>query len=126
MEQLDLTKFVVQDAPPTGAATYKNKKAKSEVKTFYNKKFLSGPIPMDWLMKACQLNASAINIGLYLWYLRGCTKNKTVKLSNKAAAEVGVGRTTKYAALKELENAGLVSVDRTRGKALIVTILEIE
>jgi hypothetical protein len=46
-----------------------------------------------------------------------------IKLTNSAAAEMGVSRRTKWPALNELEQAGLIKVERRGRKSPAITIL---
>jgi hypothetical protein len=45
-----------------------------------------------------------------------------IKLTNTAAAEMGVSRRTKWPALDELEQAGLIKVERRGRKSPVITI----
>ncbi len=87
-------------------------------------KFLKGPIPWDWLTKAVDLPGKVLALSLVLWREVGCQKSYTVRLSPSAVKAFGVSRTTAYVALTRLEHAGLVSVERHRGRAPRVTILD--
>lgn len=87
-------------------------------------KFLKGPIPWDWLTKAVSIRGKALAVSLVLWREVGCQKSNTVKLKPSALKAFGVSRTTAYVALTRLEQAGLISVERHRGRAPRVTILD--
>ena len=56
-------------------------------------------------------------MALIVKMLTDITGSKTVLVSNKLAAEMGLGRETKRRALAALEAAGLVRVDRKRGRS---------
>lgn len=88
-------------------------------------KFLKGPIPYIWLTKAGILPGKALHVAIALWFQAGIIGKPTVKLSPKIMQELGVERRTGYRALKSLENAGLVSVERHVGRTPIVTLLDI-
>src|SRR5436190_17675163 len=75
-------------------------------------RFLKGPIPWAWLMRAAQLPGRALHIGVALWFLSGLTRSFTVKLGGRPLAELGVDRHSKYRALRQLENAGLIHLTR--------------
>jgi hypothetical protein len=64
-------------------------------------------------------------VGLVLWHLAGLRKSSCVKFEYGRAAELGVPRFTVYRALTSLEHAGLIEVDRKRGRCPVVTILEV-
>jgi hypothetical protein len=56
-----------------------------------------------------------------LCFMRKC---KTVKVESSRLVKVGVSRKQKSRALKSLEKAGLISVDRPDGENPVVTLLE--
>jgi len=58
-----------------------------------------------------------------LQYRAWATGSATVTLSNKALAEMGVTRFTKYRALQRLEEDGLIKVKRRERRSPIITIL---
>jgi DNA-binding transcriptional ArsR family regulator len=86
--------------------------------------FLRGPIPWDWLERAATQSGKALEVGLSLRYLAGLTKRMTVRLCQ---SRVGFGLSEQAArrGLRGLEVAGLVSVMRKPGSALIVTLVEL-
>lgn len=84
--------------------------------------FLKGPIPFDWLTLAANQPTKALHVGVILWHLGALNKNRTVKLSMKNLREFGVKRNAVYRALKSLEAANLISVQRHPGRCPIVTI----
>ena len=87
-------------------------------------KFIKGPIPLDWIIKAGRCKGRAFHVGMMLWYLSGLNKSITIKLSNKLPKSFGFDRTTKLRGLRELEGSGLVSVEQKRGRSPLVTILD--
>lgn len=84
--------------------------------------FLRGPIPLDWLQRAASLSGRALHVGVALWYLDGFERSGTVKAQPSVLREFHVDRHAAYRALKTLEKAGLISVERKRGKAPAVMI----
>jgi hypothetical protein len=87
--------------------------------------FLCGPIPCDWLARAARLPGKALAVGVALWFKAGLSKrNAMVRLTGKLMEQFGIGRYAQYRGLKALEAAGLVSVERRRGCAPMVTILD--
>ncbi|WP_175976586.1 hypothetical protein [Burkholderia sp. BCC1047] len=78
---------------------------------------------MDWIGRAACLPGKTLHVALALQYLAGLQKTHTVKLGAKALAVLGVARDAKYEALDRLQQAGLITVERTRGRAPIVTML---
>jgi DNA-binding MarR family transcriptional regulator len=87
-------------------------------------RFLKGPIPMRWLNAAASLPGKTMNVAVCLWHLVGITGSHEVKLTGGTLADAGVKRHAAYRALKALEAAGLVQVQRHRGRCPIVTISE--
>lgn len=105
-------------------ATTDNSKAPQHQK---GERFLKGPIPWHWLCQAAPLKGKALAVAIALWHLAGMTgNNATVKLGQKTLRQLGIKRTTGYRALRLLETAGLVRVQRSRGRLPIVTILPVE
>jgi len=78
------------------------------------------------LLPACRLSPKALAVALALWFKAGLSKNSPEVVASGALLQrFGVAaRRTQYQALADLERAGLVSVDRARGRCPSVTILE--
>jgi len=88
------------------------------------KRFLKGPIPLNWLGKAAKQSGKALHVGIALWFLSGLKRSQRVALSQSILSLFGVSRYSGYRGLTELEKAGLVSVVRHPGRNPIVTILQ--
>ena len=89
-------------------------------------RFLRGPIPWLWLCSAARQKGRAFHVAIALWFLAGLTSRRTIPLSNKVLKAFGVDRFAKSRALKTLEKANLISVERHAGRNPIVTILEFD
>ena len=87
--------------------------------------FIKGPVPLRWLLRAAALPGKALHIATGLWYMKGLCRSATFPFKRKTAAEFGVSPDATYDALTNLEAAGLVRVDRHRGRSPVVTILEL-
>lgn len=87
------------------------------------KKFIKGPIPLDWISRANALPGKAGAVGLALWFLTGVQKSQTVKLTGEVEKIAGCGRKAVYAGLAALEGAGLVWVERRKGARAVVAII---
>lgn len=87
-------------------------------------RFLKGPIPMDWLSAAARLPGKSLHVAIAIWFTASLNKSATVPLSNLAGLPFGLDRNAKYRALKWLEEADLIEVERKLGRAPIVTLLE--
>lgn len=83
-----------------------------------------GPIPLTWLSKACRLRGRALAVAMALWFKAGVQrKAPTVVLSHVLLNRFGVtNRKAGYHGLALLEAAGLVEVERHRGRCPRVTI----
>ena len=90
------------------------------------KKFIKGPLPLDWFIIAAGLPCGATQLALVLWYLAGLKKSMTVSLPNKPLQEMKIGRNSKRRALKALEDARLIKVEQKKGSSPVVVILEIQ
>ncbi len=87
------------------------------------KKFIKGPIPLEWIQAAARLPGRSLQVGLVLWYLAGVRRSKQGPISYTVAHHFGLSRHTVYRGLAQLEKAGLVVVVRVRGRRLGVSLL---
>ena len=85
-------------------------------------KFVSGPIPLAWIKSAAVLPGKALAVGVSLWFLRGLTRTSTLSFSPSTWNQFGLSRSAVYRGLKQLEAAGLLAVERHRGRCPLVTI----
>ena len=86
--------------------------------------YLRGPIPLAWLEAAARLPGQALAVGVALWHLAGLRRTQQhLSLSTERLASFGVSRYAKDRALRHLTGAGLVTVDRKRGRSPRVTIV---
>jgi hypothetical protein len=89
--------------------------------------FLKGPIPWSWLAVAARLPGKALAVGLLCWHLaalRGKQPGNAMRWESRLAKSFGLKRQTVYRSLASLERAGLVAVDRHRGRCPNITILK--
>lgn len=86
-------------------------------------RFLMGPIPWSWIAKAGSQSGKSLHVGVVLWHLSQMQKQGTTALRQQILRELGVNRFSAYRALKGLESAGLVHVDRSAGRLARVTLL---
>jgi hypothetical protein len=85
-------------------------------------RFLKGPIPHVWLCAAAQLPGRALQVGVYLWFLAGMKKARTVTLPLARLREFGLDRFAVRRGLQALQKAGLVSTVTRQGRSAVVTI----
>ena len=86
--------------------------------------FLKGPIPWRWLVLAGQLPGRALAVGVLLWHLVGIQNRGTVRLLPSKTRSLGLSPRAARRGLTALEGAGLVAVDRHRGRSPDVTVLD--
>lgn len=84
--------------------------------------FLRGPIPGSWLSSAASLNVRALRVALAIWCEVGMRKSVTIRLTAAMRNRFSIGRPGP--GLRDLEGAGLVSVDRPPGRLPRITVLE--
>jgi DNA-binding MarR family transcriptional regulator len=104
------------------AVNLKGKIKNSPPKPRTGEKFLKGPIPWNWLLGAAKLPGKALHVAITIWFLAGIKRDETINLSLKILGDMGVKRNAAYRGLTALEEAGLVSVSRHRGRCPVVTI----
>ena len=88
--------------------------------------FLKGPIPWPWIEAAARLPGKALAVGLVLWREAGMEGSGSVKLTTAKLAGLNLDRAGKARALKGLEAAGLVHVERNGRHTPRVSILVAE
>jgi hypothetical protein len=85
--------------------------------------YIRGPIPLDWVIRACRLTGKTAQVAFVLWYLRGLHKSNHFALRPSVVRAFGISRPALYRALTALEAAGLLRVVRHPGRAATVTII---
>jgi hypothetical protein len=83
--------------------------------------FVRGPIPVAWIARAAKLPGRALAVGLALWFIVGVGRRSNA-VCPTLLQKFGVSRKAGYRALQSLEAAGLVMVERRRGRCSHVTI----
>jgi hypothetical protein len=86
-------------------------------------KFIAGPIPVCWVCRAGRLGVKASLVGLALWHIRGLRKSNTFIVSNLMLRDWGIQADAKSRALRKLERAGLIRVERHGKRSPQVTLL---
>ena len=85
--------------------------------------FLKGPILLPWLIRAMALPGKALHVGLVLWFLYGLKGSRCVTLSPSQFARFGLQRETARRGILHLEDAGLVTVERSGKRSPRVTLV---
>src|SRR5262249_25657046 len=86
-------------------------------------KFIAGPIDVSWVYKASRLGVKTLLVGLALWHLKGLRRFNTFIVSNLMLGEWKISPDAKSRALRKLEKAGLITVERRGKRSPVVTIL---
>jgi hypothetical protein len=93
---------------------------------------LQGPVPMRWMAQAAQLPGKAVTVGVVLWFLATQAGNGGRAPASRSAwfplqpewlRQLGVQRQAGYRALRGLEQAGLIRVERRTGRAPLVRLI---
>jgi hypothetical protein len=108
-----------EDDPLDDPAPPKSRKARAAGKV---EPFVK--VPRWWIAAACKAtdNHKAL-VCVELLYVAWKAKNPTFPLPNARLEKLGVHRETKRRALRDLERAGLIRVERRPNKTPIVTVL---
>jgi hypothetical protein len=87
-------------------------------------RFLRGPVPLDWLEVAAGCGGKSMAVAVLLWFRRGLTGSPEVNVGRSLRDRFAIPRTTFRRALASLERAGLVTVERHRGRSPRITLLD--
>ena len=88
------------------------------------KKFLKGPVPLDWLTAVTQLPGKAINVGIALWWIAGMSKTGELKLTRQAQLAFNISKDAERDALRRLQQAGLIELTARPGQRHTVRIVK--
>lgn len=110
--------------------TYQPVLAATEIETRFTRqksarmkeRFLKGPIPLDQIAHAAKLPGKSLSVYLAVHHQTALTRREQVTLPKGLLTQLGVSRDAKARALTELQNAGLIQVERRRGKSSLVTL----
>jgi DNA-binding transcriptional ArsR family regulator len=86
-------------------------------------KFIGGPIDVPWVVQASRLGVKALLVGLALWHLKKLRQADAFTVSNLMLQEWGVQPDAKSRALRALEKAGLIRVERCGKRSPRVTLI---
>ena len=85
------------------------------------RKFIKGPIDYEWIAKACK--AGAAELGLYLMYKIGILGSKaSVQVRPSECRELGLADRARRRQVERLENAGLITADKGKGRCPFVVV----
>jgi hypothetical protein len=81
-------------------------------------------VPWTWVEKlAPSRSANTYRVALYLLYMHWKNKEAPFKLANGMLAIDGVTRFSKWRALQELEQAGLIRIEKRPRKSPVITVV---
>jgi DNA-binding transcriptional ArsR family regulator len=86
-------------------------------------RFIAAPIDAAWMIQAAQLGVKALLVGMVLWPLKGLRRTNSLIVSNLKTKEWGIGPDAKRRALRKLERAGLISIERQGKRSPRITLL---
>ena len=100
------------------------------------KQFIRGPLPLKWFQKASTISRTAAVVGMIIWRIAYQKKlwgydsqrrtSGHIKVTNQTCKKWGVCGNSKNAALRLMEEAGLIRLDLKRGRSPIVQIVDDE
>jgi hypothetical protein len=79
-------------------------------------------VPFTWLERLNGASGKAHSLALHLLYLHWRNKGRAFTLANGMLKIDGISRASKWRALVELENRGLISIERRRRKSPAITV----
>jgi hypothetical protein len=80
-------------------------------------------LPLEWTILASGLPGKALHVGIVLWFYAGLSKSLTIKLTRSRLRRFAIHPETGRRALRSLEEARLVRVQRQGHESPTVTIL---
>jgi hypothetical protein len=86
---------------------------------------LRGPVSMVWLAAAARLSGKALHVGILVWFRVGCEGTRSIRLQPEVRKLFGLNRHAVHRALRDLERERLVLVERHRGRAPAVEVLDV-
>ena len=87
--------------------------------------FVRGPIPLAWLDPVLSMHSrTPLALAVALWFQSGLEQSNTVRLTHKLRQRFRLPARSIPKALKHMETAGLVRVDRQPGRCHVIEILE--
>jgi len=86
-------------------------------------KFIAGPIDVPWVCHASRLGVTALLVGLALWHIKGLRRSNSFTFSNLIVEAWGIQPDAKSRALRKLEKAGLITVERKGKRSPRVTLI---
>lgn len=79
---------------------------------------------MRWLLVAGRLPGRSLHVAVLLWHKGGCEKFCPFSFNQAQGRKIGLSIAATRRGLRELEKAGLITVERPTGRSLQVTLEE--
>lgn len=122
-----ITDFFVDDSPNKPKATDPPKRQPSPTNTLHpelrpGEMFHAYRLPWSWYHVAASLPGKALAVGLLIWWEVTVIKRPTIRFSYLKARALNSSDQTIRNAIKNLEVAGLVEVDRGPGNSPRITL----
>lgn len=125
--ELDMTKALLDTDIPTTRLSWNKKQGAltpgGNPDDIPRALYLGGRIPMAWLAGAYRLGGQCLAVGLLLWQIHNATKRPGMWLSKRVREPWGLSDKAYREALRRLEGAGLVTLERRPGRAVRVAIV---
>jgi len=86
-------------------------------------RFVRGPVPYEWLRVALSVGGKAGNLSWAMWWLAGMERTNPIKLTRRVLSDFNISPRSARRLLIAFERAGLVEVDRKRGRGPIVALI---
>jgi len=84
--------------------------------------FIKGPIDLEWVQKACCVNASTL--AFYLQYMRGILgADSKIQVRPSDCRKFGIADKARRRQIDSLEKAGLIVADRGNGRCPLVRVV---
>jgi hypothetical protein len=93
-----------------------------KLRTRSKSKFIIFPVEWQFQLARVKADGCTYRVALYLLWEAWRSQSNRVKLANVGMEEHGVSRWNKHRALKQLVEAGLISIEQQPRKSPIVTV----
>jgi DNA-binding transcriptional ArsR family regulator len=124
----NLRKLRVQDPPVSWSPSGENRLPLKVSNPRKHRRFIGGRIYLDWLKPALKRQGKGpLALALAIHFKSRCEPDaSSIRVSNRLAEQFGVSKDAKRAALKALEEDGMIEVVRQDGKSPTVRMIEAE
>ena len=85
--------------------------------------FIKGPLPLNELLPVVRMSGKALALWLLIRHRSDLNRGNWATLPQRILREWGIGRNARAHALRRLEQAGLIKVERPKGYMLKVKLI---